>query len=52
MAAIVITGGQIPDAETIQKADQEGIPILQWPDSSFSLAGRLFGAGVGNPASE
>ncbi len=52
MAAIVITGGQIPDAETIQKADQEGIPILQWPDSSFSLAGRLFSAGVGNPASE
>lgn len=52
MAAIVITGGQIPDAETIQKADQEGIPILQWPDSSFSLAGRLFGAGVGNPATE
>ena len=50
MAAIVITGGQKPDAETIQKADQEGIPVLQWPDSSFRLAGRLFGAGIGNPA--
>ena len=52
MAAIVITGGQKPDAETIQKANQEGIPILQWPDSSFRLAGRLFGAGVGNLATE
>ncbi len=52
MAAIVITGGQKADAETIQKADQEGIPILEWPDSSFRLAGNLFGAGVGNPASE
>ncbi len=52
MAAIVITGGQTPDDETVQKADQEGIPILQGSDSSFRLAGRLFGAGVGNPASE
>ena len=50
MAAIIITGGQKPDAETIQKADQEGIPILQWPESSFRLAGRLFGAGIGKPA--
>jgi predicted transcriptional regulator len=49
MAAIIITGGQIADAETIAKADREGIPILQWPDSSFRLAGRIFGAGVGNP---
>jgi predicted transcriptional regulator len=52
MAAIIITGGQKPDAETIQKADKEGIPILQWPDSSFRLAGRLFSAGIGNPGSE
>ena len=52
MAAIIITGGQKPDAETIQKADQEGIPILQWPDSSFRLAGQLFSAGIGNPAAE
>ena len=28
MAAIVITGGQKPDAETIDKADQEGIPVF------------------------
>lgn len=48
MAAIIITGGQKPDAETIQKANQEGIPVLLWPNSSFSLAGRIFNAGVGN----
>ena len=48
MAAIVITGGQTPDDETVQKADQESIPILQYPDSSFRLAGRLFSAGVGS----
>jgi len=52
MAAIIITGGQTPDDETIKKADHEGIPVLQWPDSSFRLAGRLFSTGVGNPASK
>ena len=48
MAAIIITGGQKPDEETIQKANQEGIPILLWSDSSYHLAGRIFSAGVGN----
>jgi predicted transcriptional regulator len=50
IAAIIITGSQTPDDDTIKKADQEGIPILLWPHSSFRLAGRLFSAGVGNPA--
>ena len=52
IAAIIITGSQTPDDDTIKKADQEGIPILLWPHSSFRLAGRLFSAGVGNPATE
>jgi predicted transcriptional regulator len=52
MAAIIITGGQTPDNETMKKADEEGIPVLQWPDSSYSLAGRLFNSGVGNSASK
>ena len=51
IAAIIITGGQTPDGDTIKKADQEGIPILLWPHSSFRLAGRLFSAGVGSPTS-
>ena len=48
MAAIVISGGQKPDEETVQKANQESRPVLLWPHSSFSLAGRIFSAGVGN----
>ena len=28
MAAIVLSGGQEPDQETVEKADEEGIPIL------------------------
>jgi predicted transcriptional regulator len=47
MAAIIITGGHSPDEETLQKANQEGIPILLWPDSGYQLAGRLYSIGVG-----
>jgi len=52
MAAIIITGGQTPDVETIKKADQKGIPILLWPNSSFRLAGHLFSLGIGTRAAE
>jgi predicted transcriptional regulator len=48
MAAIIITGGQTPDDETLQKANEEGIPILLWSNSSFELAGRLYRQGLGN----
>jgi len=52
MAAIVLTGGQAPDKETIQRANQEGIPILMWPHSAFDLAGQVCAAGVVNPPGE
>ncbi len=48
MAAIILTGDNTPDDETRQKADQEEIPILLYPDSAFILAGRLYSAGIGN----
>jgi predicted transcriptional regulator len=48
MAAIIVTGGQTPDDVTLQKANQERIPILLWPDSSYKLAGRLYSIGIGN----
>ena len=41
MAAIILTGGQAPDEETISKAEAEGIPVLLWPASSFDLAGKI-----------
>jgi len=47
MAAIIVTGGQTPDDETLEKANQEQIPILLWSDSAYQLAGRLFSMGVG-----
>jgi len=48
MAAVIITGGQTPDDETLKKANQEGIPILLWAESSYQLAGRLYATGIGN----
>jgi len=43
MAGIVLTGGNNPDADTVLRADQEGIPLLLWRSSSFELAGELAG---------
>ncbi len=48
MAAIVLTGGQEPDQETVEKAEEEGIPILIWSESAFELAGKAYAAGITN----
>jgi predicted transcriptional regulator len=50
MAAIVLTGGQTPDQETIDRANQEGIPLLMWSHSAYDLAGQAFAAGLVNQA--
>jgi predicted transcriptional regulator len=50
MAAIVLTGGRTPDPETIDRANQEGIPLLLWPDSAYNLAGLAFAAGLNSQA--
>ena len=42
MAAIILTGGREPDQETVDKAEEEGIPILTWPESAFELAGKAY----------
>jgi len=46
MAAIVIAGGFTPDNDTVLRADQEGIPLLRWPGSSYELAGKLHAIGI------
>jgi len=48
MAAIIVTGGSKPEAETISKADEEGIPILLSDQKAYELAGQLYAAGVGS----
>lgn len=49
MATIIICGGQTPDEITLEKANDENIPILLWPNSAYDLAGRLYANGVGQP---
>ena len=49
MAAVILTGGQEPDQETIEKANEAGIPILMWPKSAFDFAGQVCSAGLIKP---
>lgn len=46
LSGIILTGGRHPEAETIQKAEQEGIPILASPLNTFELVGRLYQMGI------
>ena len=48
MSAIILTGGKNPDDETLKNADEENVPILLSPDSSFMLAGKLIAMGIGS----
>jgi predicted transcriptional regulator len=48
LAAVIITEGTKPEPATLEKADQEGIPILVTPLTSYVVAGRLYELGVGN----
>jgi BioD-like phosphotransacetylase family protein len=46
LAGIILTGGREPDPGTLQKAEEEGIPILVSPAFTFELAGRLYQKGI------
>jgi predicted transcriptional regulator len=48
MAAIVLTGGHTPDQGTIDRANEEGIPLLIWSHSAYDLAGQAVEAGLVN----
>jgi predicted transcriptional regulator len=46
LAGIILANGRKPDAETIQRAEEEGIPILCTPLPTFEIAGRLYRLGL------
>jgi hypothetical protein len=46
LAAIVIINKRKPEAETIKKAEKEGLPILTSDMSAFELAGQLYTMGI------
>jgi len=47
LSAIVLVNGRKPDPDTVKKADEESIPLLLFPGSSFELGGRMYELGVG-----
>lgn len=46
LAGIILTGGREPDPGTLQKAEEEGIPVLVSPLFTFELVGRLYQKGI------
>jgi predicted transcriptional regulator len=46
LSAIILAGGREPDPETLQKAGEEGIPLLISLLPAFELIGNLYQAGV------
>lgn len=49
LSGIILAGGRQPEAETIQRADQEGIPLLASSLFTFELIGRLYQMGISGP---
>ena len=46
LSGIILTGGREPDGDTVQKAEEEGMPILVSPLLTFELVGRLYQVGI------
>ena len=42
LAAVIIVKGLVPENDTIEKSDQENIPVLSTDLDTFTVAGRLF----------
>jgi len=46
LAAVVLVGGRMPEAETLDRARQEKVLLLRSSLPSFEVAGRLYQLGV------
>ncbi|MCX7706799.1 MAG: DRTGG domain-containing protein [Anaerolineae bacterium] len=46
LAGVIVTEGAKIDPATLEKANQEGVPILTTPLTTYELAGRLYELGV------
>ena len=46
LGGIVLINGREPEAETVQKAEAEGLPILISDMPAFELVGKLFALGI------
>jgi hypothetical protein len=46
LAAVIITENAMPDADTIKKANEEGISLLSTTHNSFYVVGKLWEMGL------
>jgi len=46
LSAVIITEGALPDPSVIQKANEQGIPLLSTPKSTFAVIGNLWEMGI------
>ena len=42
LAGIIITNDRSPEADTLKKAEAEGMPIAVSPESTFDVGGKLY----------
>ncbi|MCS7158075.1 MAG: DRTGG domain-containing protein [Blastocatellia bacterium] len=50
LSGVIIVNGRIPDEETLRKAEEEHIPIMVSPLSTYDVVCRLYELGVRNDA--
>jgi len=46
LAGILLANGKQPEPEALQKADEEGVPILSTPRTAYEAACLLFELGL------
>ena len=45
-SCVIVSGDAAVEAETLEKAQAEGIPVLVSPETNYSLAGKLYQLGI------
>ncbi|MFN2169420.1 MAG: serine kinase [Anaerolineae bacterium] len=50
LAAVIITEGVVPDHETVERAEQNGVTLLGSPQTMFGVVGQLSALGVAGAA--
>ena len=46
LAGIVIVGGREPDPDTLEKAEEQEVPVLVTSLSAYEVAGKMFKMGI------
>jgi len=46
LAAVIVSEGVVPDVETIERAQENGVTVLSSPATSYALVARLSALGI------